>query len=88
MIDAEGSAGSVQVLYTIVDRKQTREVIDTIQQFDPTTFYVIEDVRSVAKGVFPMSGTSFACRGDWNPSRVPQTGKGNPKITNDVRTAA
>jgi uncharacterized protein YebE (UPF0316 family) len=88
MIDAEGSAGIVHVLFTIVDRKQTREVIGTIQQFDPTTFYVIEDVRSVAKGVFPMSGTGFAWREDWKPSRQPQIEKGDAKTTSDVRTAA
>jgi len=56
VIDAEGSGGIVQVLFTIVDRKQMGDVISTIQQFDQTIFYVIEDVRFVAQGVFPMRG--------------------------------
>lgn len=52
-IDARGATGPVQVIYTIVRRKQVRRVIELIDLHAPKAFYVIEDVRTTTQGVFP-----------------------------------
>jgi hypothetical protein len=40
------------VIFTIVKRKQMKEVMRLLRQFDPHLFYTVEDVRSSKKGVF------------------------------------
>jgi uncharacterized protein YebE (UPF0316 family) len=52
-ISAEGSTGSVSVIYTIINRVRIEKAIRTINRFNPNAFYTIEDVRSVEKGIFP-----------------------------------
>jgi len=88
VIDAEGSEGIVQVLFTIVDRKQMGDVIATIQQFDRTLFYVIEDVRSVAQGVFPMRGARLPLATNHHQPSALQLHSGTVGNPSDVRAAA
>jgi len=52
-IDAEGSRGRVKILFMVLKRQNLREVIGVIKTYQPTAFYSIEDVKSVAEGVFP-----------------------------------
>ncbi|HUU75148.1 MAG TPA: DUF2179 domain-containing protein [Methanoregulaceae archaeon] len=52
-IDAVGSTGNVKIIFLIVKRQNLGEVIDMIKRFNPHAFYSIEDVRSVAEGIFP-----------------------------------
>ncbi len=52
-IDAEGSQGKVNILYSIIRRKNLAHFIESIEQFNPNAFYTIEDVRFVSKGIFP-----------------------------------
>ncbi len=53
-IDAQGSTGPVQVIYTIIKRKDLPEVINIIERFNPNAFFTVEDVRSMSEGgVFP-----------------------------------
>ena len=52
IVDAEGSKGSVKVIFSIVRRKELRNFIDTINTFTPGAFYTIEDVRAVNEGIF------------------------------------
>lgn len=52
-MDAKGSTGNVQVIFTIASRKSIREVIALVKKFNPNAFYSIEDIRSVKEGVFP-----------------------------------
>jgi uncharacterized protein YebE (UPF0316 family) len=55
VLDAEGSTGKVKVIFSIVKRKDADHVIGIINQFDPASFYTIEEVRSVNEGVFKTS---------------------------------
>lgn len=48
-IKAEGSQGNVGVLYSIINRKNLEDYVNTIQEFNPNAFYTIEDVRAVSK---------------------------------------
>ncbi len=52
VVDAEGATGPVKVLFSIVKRKDAPNVIKIINEFDPHSFYTIEEVRSVNEGVF------------------------------------
>ncbi|MDR0420756.1 MAG: DUF2179 domain-containing protein [Prevotellaceae bacterium] len=50
---AEGSEGNVDILQVVVARKFGNDVQKILNEFNPDIFYVIEDVRSVKKGIFP-----------------------------------
>lgn len=52
IVDAEGSKGSVKLIFSIVRRKELRNFIDTINTVTPGAFYTIEDVRAVNEGIF------------------------------------
>src|SRR5208337_3269758 len=52
-IDGEGSTGRVKMVFTIIKRQDLRHVVSIIKDFHPNAFYSIEEVKSVAEGVFP-----------------------------------
>jgi len=53
-IEAEGSEGSVHVIYIIIKRCDLETIGEVIKDFNPNAFYTVEDVRLVMKGIFPM----------------------------------
>jgi uncharacterized protein YebE (UPF0316 family) len=53
-LDGEGSAGPVQVIFTIVPRREVGGVVELVKAFNPQAFYSIEEVGFVEKGVFPI----------------------------------
>ena len=56
-VDAQGSAGKVQVVFTIVPRREVASVVNLIKQFNPKAFYTIEEVGFVEEGIFPVRKT-------------------------------
>jgi uncharacterized protein YebE (UPF0316 family) len=52
-IDGEGATGKVKMVFTIIKRQDLPDVIGIIKQFNPSAFYSVEEVKSVAEGVFP-----------------------------------
>jgi uncharacterized protein YebE (UPF0316 family) len=54
-LDGQGATGPVQLVFTVIKRKQLPEVLAIIKRFDPHTFYSIDDVQAAAEGVFPAS---------------------------------
>ncbi len=48
-IDAEGAAGNVMIIFSIVKRQMIDEFIQTVYRFNPKAFYSIEDVRYVTE---------------------------------------
>ena len=57
-VDAQGVMGPVKIIFTIVKRKDIDRVLEIVRTCNPPAFFTIEDVRSVRKGVFPLTGTS------------------------------
>lgn len=55
-VPAQGSGGKVLSLYTIVQRHDIEEIIQTIEKTDSEAFYVIEDVRFVKNGILGSYG--------------------------------
>jgi len=53
-VDGEGTTGRVRMVFTIIRRQDLAHVVAIIKQFHPNAFYSVEDVKSVAEGVFPI----------------------------------
>ena len=53
VVEGEGSVGRVNILYVVINRKAFDKAEQIITGFDPSVFYVIEDVRSAKSGIFP-----------------------------------
>lgn len=61
VIDAQGAVGPVKMIFTIIQRKNVRQVVELIRQHNPTAFYSIEDIKDISQGVFSAkSSGSFA----------------------------
>jgi len=61
-IDAEGGTGRVKMAFTIIKRQDLGHVVGIIKQFNPNAFYSVEEVKSVAEGVFPKRHSHFLYR--------------------------
>ena len=65
-VEGQGTTGKVQIVMTVVKRKQLREVTELIETAQPDAFYAVSDLRSASEGVFP----SQAERGSFGPSVI------------------
>lgn len=54
-IEAKGLRGEVKVVFSILDRKQLPELLDSVKVKAPNAFYSIEDVKMIKEGEFPGS---------------------------------
>jgi uncharacterized protein YebE (UPF0316 family) len=54
-IDAEGSTGPVQVVLTVIKRRELDRVLGIIHRFDSRVFYSIDDLQSAAEGIAPVA---------------------------------
>ena len=48
---AQGSTGTVDVVYTIIKRSELQSMITLINQFNPKAFYTVEEVKAVNEGI-------------------------------------
>ena len=53
-MDAQGVKGKVHVIYLTIERCDFEKITEIIRKFDTKTFYTLEDIRLVRKGIFPM----------------------------------
>lgn len=51
-VNAEGSKGKVDIVFTIIKRKDIENVVTIINKFNPNAFYTIEDVKAINEGIF------------------------------------
>ena len=52
VVDAQGMAGPVKMMFTILKKKDLRPALDIVHQFDPQAFYTIDDAKTVREGHF------------------------------------
>jgi uncharacterized protein YebE (UPF0316 family) len=52
-VDGHGATGPVQIVMTVVKRKQLAEVVALIEAHHPQAFYAVDEVQSAAAGIFP-----------------------------------
>ena len=64
VVDAQGAVGPVKMLFTIIKRKNVRSVVKVIEEYNPTAFYSIEEIKTANQGVFTetTSGTLSSLR--------------------------
>jgi len=55
LVDIEGLTGKLKMIFTIVKRKDLKEVLGIIQDYNPQSFVTIEDVRTAQEGYFRYS---------------------------------
>ncbi len=53
VIEANGGTGPVHIIFTITKRSNLPYVIETIKNYNPKAFYLIEDIRFVSDTIFP-----------------------------------
>lgn len=53
-MEGQGANGPVQVVCTVVRRKEIEKITGFINEFDPKAFFSIDEVQSVNEGVFPL----------------------------------
>ena len=49
-VDGHGYQGPVSILFTVIKKKNLKELDYDIREFDPMAFYTLEDVRLAANG--------------------------------------
>lgn len=54
VMNGHGANTPVQILFTIVRRREAARVIELVKQFNSQAFYSVEDVDLVERGVFPL----------------------------------
>jgi len=61
IVHGEGSTGPVNLLFTVIKRRDLPEVVNLIKSVNPRTFFSVEEVRSASEGIFPpaRSGAGF-----------------------------
>jgi len=52
-LDAQGLAGPVKVLFTVLRRQDLPAVLAVVRRHNPNAFYSVEDVRFASEGTFP-----------------------------------
>ena len=52
-VNARGARGPVQVIYTVVPRRELANVLSLVQDFDRQAFYAVHYLQTTAAGVFP-----------------------------------
>jgi uncharacterized protein YebE (UPF0316 family) len=57
-IDAQGATGAVQVILTVIPRKELDKVVGLIKACDPKVFYSVDDLQSAAAGISPTGRVS------------------------------
>ena len=55
LVDIEGMTGKLKMIFTIVKRKDLKEVLGIIQEHNPQAFVTIEDVKTAREGYFRLS---------------------------------
>jgi uncharacterized protein YebE (UPF0316 family) len=55
-VSGNGAQGPVQIVFTVVRRRQLKEVLTLVENAQPGAFYAVDEVTAVSDGIFPMAG--------------------------------
>lgn len=59
-LDAQGSTGPVKIVFSVIKRKDIKQVVNLVRTINPKAFFSIEEVRAANEGVFPMTKGAIA----------------------------
>lgn len=54
-VAGEGATGKVNIVMTVVKRKQLPDVIGLIETHQPNAFYAVDELQSATEGIFPVA---------------------------------
>jgi uncharacterized protein YebE (UPF0316 family) len=52
-MEGQGATGPVQIVCTVIKRKQLENVVALIKQFDQNAFYWVNELQAATAGIFP-----------------------------------
>jgi uncharacterized protein YebE (UPF0316 family) len=52
-VEGRGTTGPVRIVFSVIQRKELARMVAIIHAFDPKAFYSVDELQSVAHGVFP-----------------------------------
>lgn len=52
-LEGQGATGKVQIVLTVVKRKQLPELLELIETHHPGAFYAVDELQSASEGIFP-----------------------------------
>jgi uncharacterized protein YebE (UPF0316 family) len=55
-VDARGATGPVQLIFTVIRRRDLGRVVALAKGFDPKVFYSVDELKEAAEGVVPQRG--------------------------------
>ncbi len=69
VLDAQGKQGPGKVIFSVIKRKNVKDVENAIHEFAPKAFYSVEDIRRAAEGTFPLAASPMPFRLGWGSRR-------------------
>lgn len=69
VLDAQGKQGPGKVIFSVIKRKNVKDVENAIHEFAPKAFYSVEDIRRTAEGTFPLAASPMPFRLGWGSRR-------------------
>ncbi|HZZ78594.1 MAG TPA: DUF2179 domain-containing protein [Gemmataceae bacterium] len=52
-VEGQGATGKVQIVMTVVKRRQLPQIVTMIETHHPNTFYAVDELQSANEGIFP-----------------------------------
>jgi uncharacterized protein YebE (UPF0316 family) len=71
IMNGEGSTGPVKIIFSTISRQDIPHFVGLIKEYNPNSFYTIEDVKIASEGIFKKSpiGNPFYRLSFWNKKR-------------------
>lgn len=69
LLSGQGANGPVQVIFTIVPRRELNSVLAILKRFDPAVFYSVDSLQSAAAGIAPQRRPTLMPAGLWPMKR-------------------
>jgi hypothetical protein len=60
LVQGHGSTGPVNIILTVIKRKQMPAVARIIRDYDPRAFYAVDELQTASAGIFPLTQTQRA----------------------------
>lgn len=67
--DGQGARGPVKIIFTIIERKKMKEVVELMDRIVPGAFYSVEEVKSASHGSYEYSSRKRELIGKFFPLR-------------------
>ncbi len=55
IVDGHGSNGPVKILFSVIKRKNFKEIFGWLNKYNPNAFFTVEDVQNVREATWPFS---------------------------------